>query len=250
MDTANYNLLSAQIANANRFVATANDVANINTNGYKADHITFEQHLTKDINNMNAMPFDRANIVDVTDGDLKHTGRELDLAIQGEGFFSIATPLGTRYTRAGHFLLNSDYQLITPLGHQVLSENGDIVTFNVLDKAIMFDSEGRIFAKSSEQDNYEERGKLGVISLSNLQGLRKTEDNNFTADAGIEVIQADVSSYRVAQGFVEGSNISSERAMTNLIEIQQNNGLLSSLSRNMQDTQKQAQIYNILSKTG
>lgn len=247
MDNTNYNLLAAQVGTFNNVATVSNNIANANTPGYKEDNMVFEKHLTKDKNDMNTMPLDRATIVDNKPGSLKQTNRQLDFAISGDALFIIQTPLGVRYTRNGTFTINSNYEIVNASGNHVLTENGDIITLNTEDTDIMIDSEGRIYARGRAQDNYQERAKLGIVSVSNPKMLRKAGDGNFVIeDNAATVAQADPSKYKMLQGYVEESNVVPIVAMTNLVELQHKSGEAIALGKQI-DTIN-ANLYNVLAK--
>src|SRR4051812_9350277 len=107
MDNNIYIMLSRQMTLFRDMDVTANNIANTNTTGYSAEHILFSSYLTKDVNrgDRNSMAFahDVSTYRDTESGPMKVTGNDLDMAIQGDGYFTVETPLGTRYTRAGNF---------------------------------------------------------------------------------------------------------------------------------------------------
>src|SRR5258708_5552303 len=107
MDNSIYVTLSRQLALFRDMDVTANNIANANTTGYNAEHIMFDSFVTKDANQGDRNPVSFANDVatyrNIENGSMQITGNDLDLAIQGNGYFIVETPLGTRYTRAGNF---------------------------------------------------------------------------------------------------------------------------------------------------
>lgn len=247
MDNANYNLLTSQIGTFNTVTTIANNVANANTPGYKQDKMVFEKHLTKDLYDNNTMPLDRATIVDMKEGGLKQTNRELDFVISGDGLFMIQTPLGIRYTRAGTFTLNSNYEIVTPAGHHLLTENGDIITLNENDQNIMINNEGRLYARQSAQNEYEERGKLGIAFVENKKALRKAGDGNLLVEENAVVVQANPGTYKMLQGFVEDSNVVPIMSMTNLVELQHKSAEAVNLTKQIESSS--VSLYRTLSRT-
>lgn len=248
MDNTNYNLLAAQIVTFNNLTTTSNNIANINTPGYKEDDMVFEKYLTKDKHDLNTMPLDRATIVDMKTGAFKQTNRQLDFAISGDAFFTVQTPLGIRYTRNGTFTINNNYEVVNASGHNILTENENIVGLNQDDVDIMIDSEGRIFARATSADNYSERGKLGIVSVANPKMLRKSGDGNFIVEGDTVVAQADPTTYKMLQGYIEESNVEPIVAMTNLVEIQQKSGEALAMTKQIDSINNN--LYNVLSKTG
>src|SRR3974390_424335 len=101
-----------------------NNIANISTPGFKA-----EKHFLSVLQSaqQQALPYTPATKIDFSDGSLQHTGNPLDMAIQGDGFFTVQTSEGEAYTRKGNFTINSAKELMTPEGNYVMSEGGRIV---------------------------------------------------------------------------------------------------------------------------
>jgi flagellar basal-body rod protein FlgF len=241
MDNTIYNLVTAEIGNLDALTQTSNNIANAEVAGYKGNILLFRQYLTKDIggedniNYTNTMPQDFSTVIDHTPGALKTTNRTLDFAISGEGFFSIQTPSGIRYSRNGVFTLNNNNQLVTPEGNPVLSNNNSIITFDPGDKKIVVSQEGIIYV-TSEDNTVQNRDTLGIVTFDNLKLLRQAENNLFITNQ--EPIAA--SNYQLIQGALEEANINPMIAVTSLIEIQRNNQAV---------TSRIGEIYSIYQKT-
>ena len=246
MDNANYNLITSQIGTFNNVTNISNNVANVNTPGYKEDQMVFEKYLTQDINDKNTMPLDRATIVDIKQGPMKKTGRELDFAIRGNAFFSVETPLGIRYTSSGHFTINGDYELTHPAGYRVLSIDGEPIVFNQNDRMIMIDSQGIIYARDTAENNFDTRGQLAIVSISNPRFIRKAADGLLTVEGNVEVAQANTDSYSMMQGFIEESNVIPITSMTNLVELQHKSTEAVNLTKQMESVNMN--LYKTLSK--
>lgn len=246
MDNANYNLLTSQIRTFNNVTSISNDIANTNTPGYKEDKMVFQKYLTDDVNDKNTMPLDRATVVNIKPGPLKQTNRELDWAISGDAFFVLQTPLGQRYTRAGTFTINADYELVNPAGYQLLGENGDVISFNQDDRMIMIDSEGVVYARATAQDNFDQRGKVAIVSVADPRAIRKAGDGNFVVEDNVVVAQAAPDSYRMLQGFLEESNVVPITSMTKLVELQHKSAEAINLTKQMENVS--GNLYRVLSK--
>ena len=115
MSDAFFNAYSALEARMKMVDVIANNLANAQTTGFKRD---FGRILESETG------FRCRNPVDLSPGDFVTTGNDLDVAIDGQGFFAIETPAGVRYTRTGSFALNADGELVTKDGMQVLSTSG------------------------------------------------------------------------------------------------------------------------------
>jgi flagellar basal-body rod protein FlgF len=248
MDNANYNFITSQIGTFNNTNNIANNVANINTPGYKEDKMVFEKYLTQDVNDKNTMPLDRATIVDIKPGSMKKTGRELDFAINGDAFFVVETPLGPRYTRSGNFTINSEYELTNPSGYRILGATGDPILFNQYDRIVMIDAEGIVYARNTAQDNFNERGKLAIVSIEDPRALRKAGDGLFIVEGNVEIAQANIETYSMMQGFIEESNVVPITSMTKLVELQHKSAEAVNLTQQMENVN--INLYKTLSKVG
>lgn len=131
MDNTKYIALSRQMALWKQMDIVSNNMANMNTSGYKQDDAIFASYLTQ---TKNAEGFGRVPVYftqdfgmykDFKEGAIVHTGNTFDLALQGDAFFAIETPEGERYTRKGQFQLDADGQLVTSEGYAVMSENNE-----------------------------------------------------------------------------------------------------------------------------
>ena len=124
--------LSRQVAIERELDVVANNIANINTTGYKADGALFEEYLASGANtgsSSSRVSFvrDRGLWHDMSQGAVEHTGNPLDIALDGKGFLAVQTPNGVRYTRNGALQVNPTGQLVTSDGYQVLGDGGPIV---------------------------------------------------------------------------------------------------------------------------
>jgi flagellar basal-body rod protein FlgF len=245
MDNSNYNLLAARVGAFDKVTTISNNIANSNSPGYKKDDLTFNQYLTQDLLDKNTMPQERATIVDTSPGSIKGTERQLDLALTGDVFFALQTPLGIRYTRNGAFTINNENQLVSQSGYQVLTPNGDNITFNENDLEITIDEEGKIFARLNSQENYQERGAISLVTLDK-KFLRKAGDSNFLLEEPGIAIPAETRKYKVLQGYLEESNIVPVIAMKDLIEVQNNLGQVVALGN--ETSAIQSNLYGILAK--
>lgn len=136
---------------------------------------------------------------DYSQGPIRHTGSETDLAIEGKGFFKVETPKGSRYTRDGGFRINQDNQLITREGYLVQGKGGPIV-LNAIDKNFIIDQEGGIHLDQTLGD------QIDVVDFNNPQGLRREGDNLYAATE-ISGAEQPAQNARIRQGEIEESNI-------------------------------------------
>src|ERR1051325_11496948 len=124
-----YSALSGMRARLGELDRIASDLANVSTAGYKSERIGGSSQERQEIEGMLDSAVDAAvghTKVDFAPGVVKTTGGDLDVAIEGRGFFAIDTPQGVRYTRSGSFTRRADGLLVTQQGETVLGEGGEI----------------------------------------------------------------------------------------------------------------------------
>ncbi len=226
--------LSRQMVLERHLDVVANNVANVNTAGYKADRSLFEEFLMPgasmdDFRGRDRRPSyvqDRATFRDFTPGPLQKTTNPLDVAIDGNAFLVVQTPAGERYTRDGSFQINAQGQLVTAAGHQVLGIAGPI-TFQQTDHDITVSADGTITVLEGTNTITDSiRGRLRLVNFADTQQLKKEGSNLYTA-TGVTG-QPDTAS-RVRQGFLERSNVNSVAEMSRMIEITRSYSQISTL---------------------
>jgi flagellar basal-body rod protein FlgF len=216
--------LSRQMVLERQMDVVANNVANVNTNGYKADKPLFQEYLKSGAHEDNFVGRDRAvsyvqdfgTFKDFTQGPTEQTKNPLDVAIDGGGFLVVQTPAGERYTRDGGLQINNQGQLVTAAGNQVLGSSGPIV-FQPTDHDVSIAADGNITVLEGINRIDSVRGKLRLVSFADAQKLLKEGSNLYSAGTGTAA-QPDIAS-RVRQGFVEKSNVSSVSEMSRMIEV-------------------------------
>lgn len=209
MDNAIYALASKQMATFRDLEVIANNVANVNTGGYRADKAVFSSFMYNDIHDKAALPAAHYTVSDFQEGALQPTGRALDLAINGPGFFMVLTPLGPRYTRNGGFRI-FEGKLATPDGYSVLSADGQEIAFDESDVNPIITEDGKVMIGP------EERGQVGVVEFSNPKLMRKIGNSLFTS---LEEALPSTNS-RIAQGMIESSNVNAVTQIARLSELE------------------------------
>ena len=184
-----------------RLELIANHLANVNTSGYKADILAFDDMF-------------RARLaVDHRQGDMQVTGNKLDIAIAGQGFFRIQTPEGIRYTRDGSFTLDRNRALVTQNGDAVVGDAGDIILQGgeaEISDNIVVHQNGDIMIDNILVD------RMSIVTFDDLSQLEKVGSSMFayTGPPGDERIAAEAT---VKQGTLEKSNITIALEMTKMI---------------------------------
>jgi flagellar basal-body rod protein FlgF len=220
-----YSALSGALAQERNLQVTANNVANANTTGFKADRPSFYETLTKVKNPQALGPSLRyvhvADVhVDHHAGSFRLTERPLDVALHGDGFFTIETPKGERYSRAGSFVIDQQGTLRTLDGHRVMGESGPITNKGIpieipeQTREVAINPDGTVLA-----DNVEV-GKLKLVKFANLdQDLIKDGLTWFTTENNAKPRPVDETT-TCEQGYLEDANINAVQGMNELIIVQ------------------------------
>jgi flagellar basal-body rod protein FlgF len=236
--------LSRQMVLERQMDVVANNVANVNTNGFKADKSLFEEYLRTGAHEDNFVGSDRAisyvldrgTFKDFTQGPSEQTKNPLDLAIDGGGFLVVQTAAGERYTRDGGLQINNQGQLVTARGDPVIGNSGPIV-FQPTDHDISIASDGNITVLEGLNRIDSVRGKLRMVNFADAQKLLKDGSNLYSA--GTAVAQPDTSS-KIRQGFVEKSNVNSVTEMSRMIEVTRTYTQIANLLQQQSDLHKSA----------
>jgi flagellar basal-body rod protein FlgF len=238
--------LSRQVALERQLDVIANNIANVNTTGFKAENSMFEEFLRTPASEGNfvgadqrvSFVQDRATWHDFTQGATQETGNPLDVVIDGDGFLAVQTQAGERYTRNGAMQINGQGQLVTMDGNPVLGTGGPI-TLQPGDTDVTVSADGTVTVREvgNPQGNAI-RGKIRVVSFDSAQQLVKSGSNLFAAPAG--VVGQPKPTNRLIQGAVEKSNVSSVAEMTRMLEVTRTYTNIASILQQQNDLQKTA----------
>lgn len=204
-----YVAMSGAMAQERALDVTANNVANANTAGFRAERVTFEEVLGGQ-GNLSFVSAEEAS-VDTSRGELRSTGNPLDVAVDGDGWFAMQTPQGVRYTRSGEFRLGPGGELIDPRGNSVLDAGGNPLLVPGDAKDVTIDSAGQILADGLPV------GQMRIVQL-NEANLRNEGGNYYTARGAVQPVE----NAQVVSGHVEGANFDPVRGMVDLIRISRN----------------------------
>ncbi|MCS7199870.1 MAG: flagellar basal-body rod protein FlgF [Caldimicrobium sp.] len=204
-----------------RLTATTNNLANIDTPGYKRDGVTFHEVLMRKIGPRYHKAFKESYYyVDTQQGYLEPTQNPLNFSIVGEGFFKVQTPQGVAYTRAGNFTLDRDRRLVTPQGYPVLANGAPVVLdpgMAVEGLVTLENLKLRVSPEGILSIDGTEIARLDVVTFDDFTKLKKVGENLYISEGAQEVMAIN---YEIKQGFVEKSNVDPIREMVTLIEIQ------------------------------
>lgn len=209
-----------------RLETISNSLANINTPGFKENKIFSLDQVNMEGPNDGAsstgsymlnsatLKLPVGTFIDFTQGPMVLTGNPLDLALEGNGFFSVMTPDGKQYTRNGTFTINEENVLVTKEGYPVLGSGGEISidTDNYSSNDISIDETGRIFQGESEV------GTFQIESFEDNGVLKKVGETLFAKISDSNAVDAD-EEFFIRQGYLEQSNVEAIRAMTEMIEV-------------------------------
>lgn len=201
--------LQTRLAQLDRIAA---DIANAGTAGYKTERVPTVEARRPDFGQVLQTAIDVAaapGLIDFRDGQVQTTNRDLDVALDGRGFFEIQTDQGPRYTRNGQFSRRPDGTLVTADGN-VIQGDGDSPIV-VGPGAISFQPDGSVRAGGVLA------GKLKIVDFGDYVGLRR-EGGSFRAEAGTTPTAAPATS-RVLGGALEASNVQLPERMVQLTEV-------------------------------
>jgi len=249
-----YTAASGMNVQQNRLDEIANNLANVDLNGYKKDTAiqkAFPEMLIRRMNDdgVYRFPFgsvDTAPLVGVvgtgvetnevytnfTQGAMKQTENDFDMALEGRGFFTVQTPQGERLTRNGSFLLNSDGFLVTKDGDFVLGESGPI---KLKKNNFVIDEDGAVWQNATfaaddkrlvsqqenQWENIERVDRLQIVDVKRQRYLQKQGDSFWktTEESGAAQLIGPEARPKLRQGFLEGANVNAVQEMVEMIEV-------------------------------
>lgn len=252
-----YTAASGMISQQRQQEALANNLANVNTPGYKADQAiqksfpelllrqihsqslpvrnNFKVPINRPIGSLHTGVYVQEMIPDFSQGDLKATGLTTDLALitgqlpdeTGGLFFTVQNEAGElRLTRNGHFTLDGHGMLTTSQGYYVLDENGNPIEANTQDFIVTPD--GNLLTE-------EGTSSLGLVYVANVNDLEKEGNDLYSGDSQALPAQA---TYQIQQGYLERSNVDPLRTMTAMMEayriFELNQRVLRTIDQNME----------------
>lgn len=237
--------LSHQMAMRRNMDVIANNMANMNTVGFKKEAMMFEEYL--DRMQGSSLPkardvsyvIDRAIVRDFTEGKQRITQNPLDLALNGQNFFTVQMPDGTTsYTRNGQLTLSADGTLMTSTGHPILDRGGAPIQFMPEDTDVAIAKDGTISTTRGEI------GQIAVVQFTDLTQLEKAGDGLFLSN--IAPIPSE--DYVIASGMLEDSNVEPIIEMTRMMDVSRR---YQSVARALEDQQElYTKSINRLAKVG
>lgn len=215
MENAILVTLSRQISLQRKMDIIANNMANMNTAGFKGDSLKFEEYLAPvaKLDRFKAgdkgvkFVADPLMVRDMSAGSHRITGRELDVAISSDGWMVVNSPQGERFTKNGQFKLSGDGTLVTSEGYPVLGEGGEI-TFEAGETNIVIGKDGTITTSQGTKD------KLRMVTFEYPENMSKEGNSLYASDE----TPGSSDKITITQGAYETSNVQSMKQMTEMIE--------------------------------
>lgn len=216
MDTSAGVIGSSLEALTTRYRVLSHNLANANTTGFKKRRSMFALALAEKQASVGAAPagseIKEKSVIDFTQGALVRTGRPMDMAVSGKGFFVLETPDGQLYTRNGSFRTNSQGQLADFAGRTVAGDSGPIILPTGTTPAqVQVSREGQISANGLPL------GKLRIVEFEDESALRPVGMCGFKANDDAEPIPAE--KHSIQQGFCESSNVSVVEELVDLVSV-------------------------------
>ncbi len=253
MQDSVYNGLFGALTQKYRLDIIANNLANVNTIGYKKDKLAFEQvlsyyahdfldpniglneHIRWPEKDLLTQPRIGEKRVDFSQGPLKKTGNPLDIAIGGRGFFKLETPSGIMYTRAGNFTLDTNGFIVSPKGYRLMGKGGPI-QINGHGK-ITITQDGVVYVGNTQA------GIIDIVDFKDRGLLRKIGENLYQNKGNNP--EQPVNKPTLYQGFLEGSNVEVVTEMVKMIDTLRN---FEQLQKVMVNTNEEDR--NLITKVG
>jgi len=242
MQSGYYSSAAGMVTQFNRLDVIANNLANVNTAGFKEDDVVVgdfmrmykeaRDELPNENNSKEAAQFLNRTITkapQIVDeytnhslGMMQKTDNPLDFALTKEGmFFLVETPEGVRLTRDGSFSVDDDGNMVTKSGYKVLPDNyfntKEGITVSPKDNILEVDKDGQLYRDIPGTVELTKSSKFFIVQPDNLALIKKEGSNLYRYDTK-EQLESVESSAAVKQGFIEKSNVNAVKMMTQMIE--------------------------------
>lgn len=236
MDNALLVSLSQQMAAYQSMDVIANNVANVSTPGYRREEQTFRQYIeqlppTEGDTGTQTLSFvqDAGIVRDMSEGPMRSTGATYDLALHGKGFFVVQTPNGERYTRNGHFSLDTAGQIVDDAGDP-LQGDGGAITINTDDGDIHIGTDGTLSGKNGQI------AKLRVAGFANEAALAKEGASLFSTTQ----TPTTATNAEIRQGSLEESNVQPVVEISKMVEVMRAYQATATMAQSQEDLLRQA----------
>jgi flagellar basal-body rod protein FlgF len=232
MQSGLYVALSSQIALERRLTTIADNMANVNTVGFRASEVKFDEMLAKTRNELNtkvAFVSQGNDYLSERTGSMTQTGNSLDFAIKGDAWFSIDTPDGQVLTRDGRFTIRDDGVLVSSQGYPVMDPGAAPIQLNPNGGPISVGADGSIRQADVQVGNF------GMFRVDVSQGFMRHNNSGITTVDDPAAVVNDPT-VGVVQGYLEQSNVNAISQMTQLIQVHRAFDAISSMMRETEAT--------------
>jgi flagellar basal-body rod protein FlgF len=231
MDNTSYVALSRQNALQKQIDVIANNMANLNTVGFKAEEMMVAEADVK--TKSDTTPFGRqiayvhdlGTVRDAKEGPMQKTGAPLDIAIHGNGYFTLDSPSGTHYTRAGHFRLDENGMIVSGEGMPVMQANNQPIIVAPNEAQINIANDGTVSTENGQI------GQMKIVSFANEQDLKKVGDGTYITNATATTVARPY----LSQGMLEDSNVEAISQMTQMLTVMRSYQSIQNILDNEQD---------------
>ncbi len=220
-----------------RMRVISNNLANVNTTGFKRDRAAFETLSYQVVTAAGSQSTQQSRYATglslgtgvrvqgtsriETNGPLQTTGNSLDMALDGDGFFQVQLPNGQLgYTRAGNFARSAEGLLVTSEGYQVMPG----ITIPEGATALTIGGDGTVSAKIANQNEAQQLGQIQIAAFANPSGLQATGDNFLIETASSGAVAMGIAGQdgrgQIRQNMLEGSNVNVVEELVDMIETQ------------------------------
>jgi flagellar basal-body rod protein FlgF len=222
MQNPTYVALSSQMALQRQMDVIANNLANQTTPAFKGEEMLFSQYLIAPPGNPPlAFVQDRGTARDMRQGPMSNTGNPLDLAIAGNGYFAVGTPLGTRYTRNGHFVLDPDNQVVTSDGYPVLAGGDQPLALPQNTRTVTVARDGTVSVSIAGTPAATVVGQLQLVDFDVPQAVTPGANGLWVTDQPPQPAAA-----TVQQGMIEESNVEPVVELTRMMAVARASGTI------------------------
>jgi flagellar basal-body rod protein FlgF len=233
MQPSLYVSLSGQLALMRRLETLANNVANSNTAGFRAEEVKFEQLVSQKTDGPTSFASAGKTYLSRASGELVQTQNPFDLAVAGDGWLSIQTPAGQVYTRDGRMTMTAEGDLVSLNGYPILDVGGAPIQLNPTGGAPAIARDGTI------TQNGTQAGAVGIFTIPDNAKLQRFENSGVISDRPAEPA-LDFGKVGVVQGFMERANVNPILEMSRLITIQRSFDSISNSISQSEQTLEQA----------
>jgi flagellar basal-body rod protein FlgG len=272
MQSGYYSSAAGMVTQFNRLDTIANNLANVNTAGFKEDNLIVgdfmrlykdardelpnENHTEDGAQFLNRSITKAPQVVDAytdhTVGNMQLTNNDMDFALSREGlFFLVKTPQGVRLTRDGSFIKDDEGTLMTKSGYEVLPndyfETGRNITINDDENIIEVDKNGKMYKNIPNSVKLVEGSHLFIAQPDNVALLKKEGDNLYRYEGNTDLKSLDETG-AVLQGFSEKSNVNAVKMMTQMIETNRLVGMYQKVMESQMDDMNRDAINKIAAK--